>query len=235
MNPNTKCNHFPIHHYVRIYTRHLKTTGCMLMFWISNDYSTIGDVYFLFCALAVDARYKWRVTPANTHCSIFLISHFCTYSVLTYITQILQVICGRSAYRTTSIISKTFFVWFRVALKIRLESYGSSYASVVLWYYHATLHVCIYCKTIYTALIGTQLRLTTKVTGLTIGYYTTNNGLTANDASLNFQCWLATLYVAVCRYVYTNFSRYVVLILAGTCTTVPLYEFAAKQPKKNIN
>ena len=69
--------------------------------------------------------------------------------------------------------------------------------------------------------------------GLTIGYYTTNDGLTANDSSFNLQSWLATLYVAVCRYVYANFSTYVALILAGT--TVPIYEFAAKQPKKNIN
>ena len=46
----------------------------------------------------------------------------------------LQVIYGRSAYRTTAILSETFFVWFRVALEIRLGSYGPRHASVSLWY-----------------------------------------------------------------------------------------------------
>ena len=75
--------------------------------------------------------------------------------------------------------------------------------------------MCVYCKPIYTSLTGVQLCLTTKLTGLTIGYYTTNDGLTANDASLNFQSWLATLYIAVCRYVYVyaNFSTYFKLIV----------------------
>ena len=67
--------------------------------------------------------------------------------------------------------------------------------------------LCIYCKPVYTSLIGMQLRLTTKLRGLTIGYYTTHYGLTPND-----------------RYVYANFSTDIALILAGT--TVPLYEFA---------
>ena len=77
-----------------------------------------------------------------------------------------------------------------------------------------------------------QLRLTTKLTGVTIGYYTTNDSLNANDASFNFQSWLATLYIVVCRYmyVYANFSTYIALILTGT--TIPLYEFATKQSKK---
>ena len=95
----------------------------------------------------------------------------------------------------------------------------------------------LYCvrilKAVLTSIIGTQLRMTTKLTGLAIKYYTTYNGLTANNASFNFQSWLATLYVAVCRYVYANCSTYVELILAYT--TVPLQEFAAKHSKKNIN
>ena len=36
----------------------------------------------LFSVLELDARYEWRVTPPNTHRSLFLISHFCVYSVL---------------------------------------------------------------------------------------------------------------------------------------------------------
>ena len=36
-----------------------------------------------------------------------------------------------SAFRTTGMLSETFFVWFRVPLDIRLESYGPRRASVV--------------------------------------------------------------------------------------------------------
>ena len=87
----------------------------------------------------------------KTHRSLFPMSHFCVYSVLRHITWKLQVICGRSAYRTTAILSETFFVWFRVALEIWLESYGLRHASAVLWY----SIVCIYCNPIYTSLFGT--------------------------------------------------------------------------------
>ena len=65
-------------------------------------------------------------------------------------------------------------MWYRVALEIRLERYGPSYASVVLYI------ACVYCKPAYSSLFGTQLRLTTKLTGLTTEYYTTNDRLTAN-------------------------------------------------------
>ena len=40
-------NHFLRRHFVRPYTRNSKTTGRMLTFYIQNDWSTIGDVYFL--------------------------------------------------------------------------------------------------------------------------------------------------------------------------------------------
>ena len=101
--------------------------------------------------------------------------------------------CGSLAYSVTAILSKTFFVRFTVALEIRQESHGPSYASVVL-----------YVAGVYTSLISMQLRLTTKLTGLAIRYNTTNDGLTANDTSFNFQSWLATLYAVVSTYMYAN-------------------------------
>ena len=106
---------------------------------------------------------------------------FRIYSVLRHITWKLQVVCGHSAYWMTAILSDTFYVWFRVALGIRLESYIYSprHASVVLWYDI----VCVYCKSIYTSLFDTTLRLTIKLTYLMTAYYTPSNGFTANDAS----------------------------------------------------
>ena len=44
MDPNMHRKHFAIHHFVRIYTHNSKTTGCMWMFCLPNDCSTIGDV-----------------------------------------------------------------------------------------------------------------------------------------------------------------------------------------------
>ena len=100
----------------------------------------------IFSLLGLDVRYELWVTLPKTHYSLST-SHFCIYSVLRHITLKLQVICGRSAYWTAAIISETFFVWFRVALDIRLNSYGLRHALVILWYNI----VCVYCKSLHTA------------------------------------------------------------------------------------
>ena len=116
INPNTENNHFPIHHFVRTYTRNSKTTGHMLTFLL----------YYrrcLFSVWGVDARYWWWGMPPNVHHSLFSISHSCVHSALRRITWKLQVICGHAAYRTTPILSETFFVLFRFTLEIQLESY----------------------------------------------------------------------------------------------------------------
>ena len=95
---------------------------------------------------------------ASKHALQFLSDKpFCIYSVLRHITWKLQVISECSAYRTTAILSKTFFVWFIIAIEIWLKSYGPRHESVILWYDI----VCMHCKRIYTSLFGTQLRLTT--------------------------------------------------------------------------
>ena len=131
--------------------------------------------------LELDARYEWRGTPPNTHCSLFLISYFCVYTVhvLRSVTGELQVICGHSAYRLTPILLKIFFVWFRVAAEIQLESYSRRHTSDILCYDI----MCVYCKSVYTSPFGRQLRLTTKLTYFMTAYYTQNDGFTANDAS----------------------------------------------------
>ena len=45
--PNAHCILFPIQHFVCTYTYNSKTTECTRKFYISNDCSTIEDVYFL--------------------------------------------------------------------------------------------------------------------------------------------------------------------------------------------
>ena len=73
-------------------------------------------------------------------------------------------------------------MWFRVALEIQLESYSPRHASVILFY--TTLYAYT-VKSVYTSLIVTQLRLTTKLTNLMTAcmYYAPNGGFTASDAS----------------------------------------------------
>ena len=62
----------------------------------------------IFC-VRDDARYNWQVIAPNTHCSVLPMSHLC---LLTFITWKLLVIYGCSAYWTTALLLKTFFVWY---------------------------------------------------------------------------------------------------------------------------
>ena len=131
MVSNMHCNHSPVCHLVRNYTLNLKNTGHMWTFYISNDCCSYSSC--LFSLSELDVWYEWQVTcmPPNMHQSLFLITHFGVYSVLRHIAWKFQVICGRSAYRTTAILSEMFFVWFGVTLGIQLKSYNPRHASVV--------------------------------------------------------------------------------------------------------
>ena len=136
--------------------------------------------FSIFCVRAEGKI--WMARYASKHASQSLpISHFCVYSALRNLTWKLQVICGSLAYWTMAILSETFFEWFRVELEIQLESYGPRQASVVFWYDI----VRVYCKSVYTSLFDTQLRLTTKFPHLMTAYmyYTPNGGFSAIDAS----------------------------------------------------
>ena len=131
----------------------------------------------IFC---VRAEFETQMASyASKHASQSLFDNpFYAYSVLRCITWKVQVVHECSAYRTTAILSE-IFVWFRVAIQIRLESYSPRHTSVVLWYHI----VCIYCKPLYTSLFGTQRRLTTKLAHLMTAYYSPNDGFTVNNAS----------------------------------------------------
>ena len=64
----------------------------------------------------------WMLTYGSKHAPQSLsISHLCicTCTYCRCITWKLQVICGRSTYRMTGMLSETFFVWFRVAWGIQ--------------------------------------------------------------------------------------------------------------------
>ena len=98
----------------------------------------ISEMY-IFC---VRARFEIRsASYASKHALQYLSNRlFYAYSVLKRITWKLKVVRERSSYRTTAILSETIFVCFRVALGIRLESFGPRHASVVFWYHI----LCVY-------------------------------------------------------------------------------------------
>ena len=78
MAPNTHGSLFLICHFAHTYMHNSKATGCIRMFYISNDYS---DQRCLFSGSELHARYNWQVMASNTHGSLFPIRHFvCTYT-----------------------------------------------------------------------------------------------------------------------------------------------------------
>ena len=92
-----------------------------------------------FSNLELHAGYDWQVKAQNLYHSLFLMCHL---SIPTRITQKLHSTYGSSVYQTTVLLSERFLLWFRVAIKIWLESYSPRHAS---WSFSdATL--CVYCK-----------------------------------------------------------------------------------------
>ena len=78
----------------------------------------------------------------------------------------------------TAILSEIFFLWFKVALEIQLESSRPSTGRSLIQCCVRILKVCIYIAIWYTT-----IRLTTKLTYLMTAYiyYTPNSGFTASD------------------------------------------------------
>ena len=157
------------------------------------------------------------------YCSLFLISHLC---VLTGITWKLWAIYGCCACQTTALLHvwETFCLWSRVVWEIQLESYAPRQESIVLWY----KIMYVYYKCMHTSLFGGQLRLTTKVTYLMSTYYTPKEGFTGKDASFYNNNVGDPHYTLHCL-----FNQSCTLILLSY---ILLYKFAAKQKeKKSIN
>ena len=123
----------------------------------------------LFSALEMNEKFEWRVMASNTRRSRFLISHL------------------RSAHRTTAMLSRTLFVWFRVTWEIRLESYGPAWTRIGL----SLIQHCVRILQARTYLYGAQLRMTTELTYLMYGCYTHQT---------------TTLLPVMDRFIGTNFS-----------------------------
>ena len=103
-------------------------------------------------------QYEQQVVAPNMHHSLFLICHLCVLPHLTLKIHV-QVVCERSAYWTTALLSDTFLIWFRVAWDIQLVNYSSrqalqSFSDRTLSRTHCKpidthvyLHITIWCTT----------------------------------------------------------------------------------------
>ena len=107
------------------YTRNSKTS-CLMLTQILNDCSTIGDVYFLCLRWMRDTNGEVRL-----HCSHFLTRLFCVYLDIT-LENLRSHMDIQHLERLLYILSETFFVLFRFAQEIQLESYNPRHALVVL-------------------------------------------------------------------------------------------------------
>ena len=120
-------------------------------------------------------------------------------------------------------IIRDIFVWFRVALDIRLESYGRRHASVVLWYDIVCVHSSPY---IHRYLLRNYAW---RQNSRTLWLHTTDQTTTL----------LPTMHLFITTKLASTTTRKLVadavVKITMRRTTVPLYEFVVKQPKKILN
>ena len=100
MAPSTFCSLFPASRFVHTYMHNLKTKGRIRMFYLSNNCSTIGDVYSLSQSCMQDRNGKLWIRTCITN----IFQHYILY-VLTLITRKVQFVCRSSTYRMNALLS----------------------------------------------------------------------------------------------------------------------------------
>ena len=140
MGPNTHHGGFSICCVVRHYMHNSKTKARIRLFYLSNDCSTIRDIYSLgYSCIWINISKLWVQTRIT---NTFQYDILC---VFTLVTQKLQVICGHSTYRMTAILSKMsiFCVRAEFEKKKRQVTWCTPPST------HCSLfqisHSCIYC------------------------------------------------------------------------------------------
>ena len=124
---NRCCRPFSIHHFVRTYTHNLKTKGRIRMLYLTNDCSTIGEIYFLGYNCMRDTIGKlWIQTRIATS---FQYDILCIFILVTWK---LQVVYGPSTSWMTALLSEMPIFCIRAGYAIWLASYGSKHVSQCL-------------------------------------------------------------------------------------------------------
>ena len=157
MSPNTESNYLLIQHFVRTYTCNSKTTGCMWMFYISND--ALLSKMSIFCVTAglkiQMARYICKHASQSLFHKPFLRIH--VYSALRHITwdHTWKFSILNDCYSIRDILCVVQSCTGDPTGELRSETRIG----------HSLIYdiVCIYCTSVYTSLFGSQLCLTTKL------------------------------------------------------------------------
>ena len=135
MAPNRRRGLFRIRHFVHTYMPNSKTKHRIRTFYLSNDNSTIEDIYFLGYSCMRDTIDElWFQARIAT----FFRYDICAY-LHALITPKLQVVYGRSTYRTTTLLSMTSIFGVKAVCKMRLPSYDSKHTSHCL----PISHLCV--------------------------------------------------------------------------------------------
>ena len=115
---------FPICHLVPNYRHNLKAKGHIWTFYLSNDCSTIENIYYVSQSCMWDMIDElWIKTRMLT---IFLYNILC---MLILVTRKLQVVCRCSTYWATALLSKMSILCVRDECEKRMVSYGSKHTS----------------------------------------------------------------------------------------------------------
>ena len=122
MAPGTHHGGYPIRHFVCNYMHNSKTKGYIRMFCLSNGCSTLRDIYsFGQSCMQNTIGELWIQTHIVTTFPYYILF------VLTLITRKVQVICRRSAYQMTALLSEMFIFCVRVGWEIRMVNYASKH------------------------------------------------------------------------------------------------------------
>ena len=123
MAPNVCRGGFPVRHFVHNYTHDSKTKGHIRTFYLSNNFSSIGDTCHLGQSCVRDTIVKlWIQTCIAT---TFWCDVLC---ILALVTRKLQVIvCGHSTQRMTALLLEMSIFCVRAGCEIRMASYASKH------------------------------------------------------------------------------------------------------------
>ena len=118
MAPNARHVGFTVRHFVHNYMHNSKTKGRTRMFYLHVHVSNDRVVLYV--------RYSRRVMDPNTYRNTLRYVVLC---VLTLVTRKLQVVCRRSTYRRTALLSQMSIYCVRAGFEIQMASYASKHAS----------------------------------------------------------------------------------------------------------
>ena len=119
---NTRHSGFPIHHFMHNYMHKSKSKGRIRTFYLSNDCSTVRNIYFLGQSGMRDTIGKLWIQTC-----IITTFQYDIWCILILITLKLKVVCRRSTCRTTVLLSEMSIFSVRTGCEILMAAYASKH------------------------------------------------------------------------------------------------------------